>query len=191
MAVLQRDPVRTRRALLDAAARRVAQRGATISLDAVAQEAGVSKGGLLHHFRSREALLAGLVEEWLARFDAAVERHADPADARPGRLTRAYVRANVDIDVIDPDARLWRDSSVLTALMSMPGVLRLADESDRRWHAALAADGLHPDRVALITSALDGIVYTQLLRGADARAAGSLYDVLLDLTESTGPLIRR
>lgn len=191
MAVLQRDPVRTRGALLDAAARLVAERGATISLDAVARAAGVSKGGLLHHFRSREALLAGLVEEWLARFDAVVERHVDPADDRPGRLTRAYIRATFDIESVDPDARLWRDSSVLSALMSVPGVLRLADESDRRWRAALDGDGLHAERVALITSALDGLVYGQLLHGRDGDGTGRLREVLLDLTGSTGPLTGR
>ena len=63
MAMVQRDSIRTRRALLDTAARLVAERGAGISLDLIAQSAGVSKGGLLHHFRSREALFVGLVEE--------------------------------------------------------------------------------------------------------------------------------
>lgn len=188
MAVAQRDPVRTRRMVLDAAARLVAERGAGISLDLVAQAAGVSKGGLLHHFRSREALFAGLVEEWLGRFDAAVERHVDPGDRAPGRLTRAYIRANFDADVADLDDKLWRNPAILSVLMTMPGVLRLADESDRRWRAALDADGLHPDRVVLITHALDGMVYAQLFHGRDDRRRDGLQDVLIGLTRSPGPV---
>jgi len=189
VAIVQRDPIRTRRVVLDAAARLVAERGSGISLDVVAQAAGVSKGGLLHHFRSREALFAGLVEEWLSRFDAAVERHIAPDDQQPGRLTRAYIRANFDDDVANLDDKLWRNSAILSVLMTMPGVLRLADENDRRWRATLGEDGLHPDRLMLITNALDGMIYAQLIHGRDDRARDGLQDVLLALTRSREPLV--
>ena len=189
MAVVQRDSIRTRRALLDTAARLVAERGAGISLDLIAQSAGVSKGGLLHHFRSREALFVGLVEEWLSRFDAAVERHVDPDDHGPGRLTRAYVRANFDAVVADLDEKLWRSPAIRSVLLSTPAVLRLADESDSRWRAALGDDGLHPDRVTLITHALDGMVYAQLFHDRDDRGREGLRDVLLGLTRASGPLL--
>jgi AcrR family transcriptional regulator len=183
--VTTRDPVRTRRALLDAAARAIAEQGAAVSLEAVAREAGVSKGGLLHHFRSREALLAGVVAEWLARFDAVVERHLDPADTRPGRVARAYVRAHTaDLGI---DDRTWRHPALLATLLVTPGVLEQAAAADRRWRAALDADGLHPQRVELITRALDGLLYAQLL-GAPAEPA-ELCGLLLALTGSTDPLV--
>ncbi|SWD32702.1 transcriptional regulator [Klebsiella pneumoniae] len=35
-----------------------------LTLEAVAQRAGVSKGGLLYHFPSKEALIKGMVEDW-------------------------------------------------------------------------------------------------------------------------------
>lgn len=188
MAIVQRDPIRTRRVVLDAAARLVAERGAGISLDLVAQSAGVSKGGLLHHFRSREALFVGLVEEWLSEFDAAVERHVDPDDHGPGRLSRAYIRANFDTGIADLDDTLGRNPAIVSVLMSMPAALRLADESDRRWRAALSEDGLHTDRITLITHALDGMVYAQLFHGRGDRSRDGLRDVLLDLTRAAGPL---
>jgi len=56
-----RNAPRTRREVLDAAARALVAHGPSVSLDAVAKEAGVSKGGLLHHFRTKQALLAGLI----------------------------------------------------------------------------------------------------------------------------------
>ncbi len=63
----------TRRALLNAAEKAVKQLGSAFSLDAVARTAGVSKGGLLHHFCSHDALLTALVESWMD-FDEAVAR---------------------------------------------------------------------------------------------------------------------
>ena len=52
-----------RERLLDAAVAVVRRDGAqALTLDAVAAEAGVSKGGLLYHFRSKRDLLDALVE---------------------------------------------------------------------------------------------------------------------------------
>jgi AcrR family transcriptional regulator len=67
-----RDATRTRRALLDAAARSVVTHGAGVRLDVVAREAGVSKGGLMHHFRSKDDLMAALADDLFDRFDRAV-----------------------------------------------------------------------------------------------------------------------
>src|SRR3546814_5263924 len=69
--------------------------GATIQ--AVADAAGVTKGGLLHHFPSKqiliEALFADLLEQLDAQLDAQLEGELE-GDARSyGRFTRAYVRA--------------------------------------------------------------------------------------------------
>ncbi|GAA4661812.1 TetR/AcrR family transcriptional regulator [Kineococcus glutinatus] len=53
-----------------------------VTLDAVAAAAGVSKGGLLYHFRSKDALVAGLLERLRLRGAEDVERmRADPAGA--------------------------------------------------------------------------------------------------------------
>ncbi|MFM7414309.1 MAG: helix-turn-helix domain-containing protein, partial [Alphaproteobacteria bacterium] len=48
--------------ILDAAENLIIARGvAAMTLEAVAREAGVSKGGLLYHFASKEALLEALL----------------------------------------------------------------------------------------------------------------------------------
>ena len=73
----QRDAVRTRALLLAAAGRCIATRGASVSLDVIAREAGVSKGGLLHHFPTREDLLLALMQDLLDQFTAAVDRELE------------------------------------------------------------------------------------------------------------------
>lgn len=187
--VVQRDPVRTRQALLDAAARAVVAHGTAVSLDAVAREAGVSKGGLLHHFRTRDALLVGLATEWMDRFDAAVARNLDPADQRPGRLCRAHIRASFD-PAVEADEQTWRNPAVLTALLSVPEILHHAQQSDRRWRSELHDDGLHPQRVQIITGMLDGMIAAKLFGQASGGDGGDgLQALLLALTEQTGPVV--
>jgi AcrR family transcriptional regulator len=66
-------PARDR--LLDAAERVVVESGAThLTLDAVAKSAGVSKGGLLYHFPSKEALLEGMLARHFHDVDAEVTK---------------------------------------------------------------------------------------------------------------------
>ncbi|EAE2866200.1 TetR family transcriptional regulator, partial [Listeria monocytogenes] len=50
--------------LLTAASEIVKEEGVVkLTLEAVAQRAGVSKGGLLYHYPSKEALIKGMVED--------------------------------------------------------------------------------------------------------------------------------
>ena len=75
---------KTRAALLDAASRIVQQRGVEhLTLELTAQEAGISKGGLLYHFPSKEALIKGMIQSYLERFTADFNAAAQP-DASPG-----------------------------------------------------------------------------------------------------------
>lgn len=72
------------------------ERAAT--LDAVAREAGVSKGGLLYHFASKEELTSGLVARLTALTDEDLERMA----AAPDGPIAYYVRTSVmEDDALD------------------------------------------------------------------------------------------
>ncbi len=69
-------PARDR--LLDAAERVVVESGAThLTLDAVAKSAGVSKGGLLYHFPTKEALLEGMLARHFQDVDAEVAKRLE------------------------------------------------------------------------------------------------------------------
>lgn len=77
-------PARDR--LLDAAERVVVESGAThLTLDAVAKSAGVSKGGLLYHFPSKEALLEGMLSRHFQDVDAEVSRRLARRTAKTAR----------------------------------------------------------------------------------------------------------
>ncbi|TNU73100.1 TetR family transcriptional regulator [Miniimonas arenae] len=189
----QRDAERTRARLLEAAAAAIGEKGPEVSLDLVARRAGVSKGGLLHHFPSRDALLEALMRHLLAAFDTSVERELERAQAEdpteadaPGRLTRAYVRA-VFADLAEGDRA--REQITLMGMIgaseAVSHVLRTDDES---WRSRVAGDGLEPLRAELVMKAADGLTASLMWSRTPAREHVELRDLLLALTRSTGPV---
>lgn len=149
-----RDPEQTRLSLLDAARRVLQTQGAALSLDAVAREAGVSKGGLLHHYPSREALLSALALDLLARFRACVEaaRDAEVAGggARPGAWLRAYIEASFDPQPGE-DAML----AALAPLAGHPELVARLREAQAFVLTGAEDDGLPPGRAHAIRLACD------------------------------------
>ncbi|MFC7715316.1 TetR/AcrR family transcriptional regulator [Nonomuraea recticatena] len=63
----------SRERLLDAAAEVLLTDGAeSLTLEAVAKRAGVSKGGLFYHFPTKQAMVAAMVDRLTSAFDAAL-----------------------------------------------------------------------------------------------------------------------
>jgi AcrR family transcriptional regulator len=137
-----------RDSLLRAAASLVAERGySALTLDAVGEAVGVSKGGVLYHFPTKEALVAALLEELSSGFDA------DPA--APGAWTRAYVTAS---------ATPSQDTSAHVAAVAMlaavgydPTLLEPLQERYTRWVERLDADGLPGVDAHVVRMAADGL----------------------------------
>ncbi|MBE9404989.1 helix-turn-helix transcriptional regulator [Brachybacterium sp. Marseille-Q2903] len=88
---MRADARAKRRAILDAAWRLIADRGAEVSMRTVALEAEVGIATLYRHFPTREDLIVGVLGEVFARVTEVVEKH-DPewADA-PEAAWRATV----------------------------------------------------------------------------------------------------
>lgn len=91
----KKQPQVVRAQLLEAAAHVVIERGlGGLTLDLVAQRAGVSKGGLIHHFPGKQELVEGLFNELLSAFENAIKACMDQDPEPRGRFFRAYVRAS-------------------------------------------------------------------------------------------------
>jgi AcrR family transcriptional regulator len=142
-----------RAALLDAAVLVIRRDGAQrLTLDAVAAEAGVSKGGVLYHFASKRALIDGLLERWLDDFE--------------GRLTgedfaAAYVRA-CDLAGAGPDATA-SEFGLLAAIVHEPEVLQAARERYAGWMERMIDGGMEPADAWMVRLAADGLWYSDLL----------------------------
>lgn len=84
----------------------LAQGVAGLTLDAVAQMAGVSKGGLLHHFASKQALLDALYNELLEQMDAQISNAMKKDPLTFGSFSRAYITVNTTASSQKKQARL-------------------------------------------------------------------------------------
>jgi AcrR family transcriptional regulator len=150
----------TRERLLAAAAAVVRREGARgLTLDAVAGEAGVSKGGLLYHFPHKRDLVRGLVADWMDRFEAEVDADAEPE--RTGGWTRAYLSGS-DMTRMPPAERDL-EFSLLSVLIDAPEELDFVRERYTAWQARMNADGIDPVDATLVRLAADGLWYADLL----------------------------
>lgn len=96
------NPAALRLKLLDCAAKLIVDHGLqSLTLESVAREAGVSKGGLLHHYSGKDALIGGLFEMVVEWFDIQVDAAIDRDETRPARFSKAYLQviANMDMSV--------------------------------------------------------------------------------------------
>ncbi|MXQ13890.1 TetR/AcrR family transcriptional regulator [Microvirga makkahensis] len=78
----------SRERILNAAAELVSEIGSgRLTLDAVAERSGLSKGGLLYNFPTKEALLQGMIQRMIDEVSG--EREALRSQAEPGRNLEA------------------------------------------------------------------------------------------------------
>jgi len=148
----------TRALLLDAAEAVVARDGVrALTLDAVAARSGISKGGLLYHFRSKEDLAAAMIERSIAWFDdALVEAGADDPDTK-GRATRAYVKASLGMTPLTGAGFDNLCAAITTALLAFPERLGPVQDQGARTQADVESDGLDPVLATIIRLAIDGL----------------------------------
>jgi len=155
----QRDSTATKRRILDASERVVLRDGVGhLTLEAAAAEAGLSKGGVLYHFPTRDALVAAMVARIIEQFDEDIDSYlpdpGTPEAALPGAYARAYVRATLE-PVTPGEERLG--AALLAAAAAEPELVVPLQEAAARWQARLVDDGLDPTQATLIRLACDGL----------------------------------
>lgn len=82
--------------MLDAAEAVVIDEGSgKLTLDAVAERAGVSKGGVLYHFPTKETLLGAMMDRMIARNGELREEILADLPSGPGRKLKAEIHAHL------------------------------------------------------------------------------------------------
>ncbi|WP_308200605.1 TetR/AcrR family transcriptional regulator [Klenkia sp. PcliD-1-E] len=150
--------------------------GATVTLDAVAEAAAVSKGGLLYHFPSKEALVAGLADRLRSR---AADDVAGLRAAPEGPV--AYWVRTANSDAVSGIGRTYQ------ALLGLAGTGQAAAraviaEVERGWTTALEELIADPVVARVVRLVGDGLYLEGLtgLPGAgDDRALVQLLESLV------------
>ncbi len=107
--------------MLDAAAALVLKRGTgALTLDAVAEAAHVSKGGLLYYFDSKNSLLEALADYLAEQLQIEVER-----EAAGGSLAKAYLQVVSRMGQLPKDQQVFKALTIIcTAQPELAGRVR-------------------------------------------------------------------
>lgn len=146
-----------RNRILDAAESVLLKKGSALSVEAVAEEAKVSKGGFFHHFATRDELLAAV----LGRLAAGVEERLD---AQKGSRLLAQVELALDM----PKKQRQRLRALVLALVTATlsgnrAVAAGARAANQKTLRKGVADGLPLGRALVAQLALDGYWLAQSL----------------------------
>lgn len=179
-----KDQLRER--VLNAAEAVAIERGVNdLTLDAVAAKAKVSKGGLLYHFPSKEALVRGMVLRIASLVKSHFEEELASQPAGPGRHAHTLVRL-----MMDPDRSLFPRlqkvaAPLLSAMASNPRLLDPMRDFFRGVRAGMAEDGLPPERSWLILAALDGVKFWRIfgLLEPSRKDLGALRALLINIID--------
>lgn len=145
----------TKARILKSASRVVEKSGvAHMTLEEVAAEAKVSKGGLLYHFPSKEALIEGMVEDFIAQFDQFFEHKK--TDQEPGSFTRAYLESATLFEAATA-------TGIMSAIANNRSLLAPLHEAYARWQSRLEHDGIDPALATLVRLVADGLWFSFLI----------------------------
>ena len=172
-----------RQRLLEAAAEIVSAHGVhDLTLEAVAAAAGVTKGGLIYHFKTKDELLGALVESMIGQLE---ERNRGKAAAR-GATTGALLQALIDETFDMPGAEKKLMSNLLAAATAYPQQMAPAQQLFDRLYGEFAGSGTQAGLALVIAAALDGISLLELtnLHQFSERQRKAMRRALLELAQT-------
>lgn len=119
----KKQPEQVRHAIVEAAISIAINTGFdAVTTQAVADAAGVTKGGLFHHFPSRQALIEGMFSTLLQELDAAIDQDIAEDEVAHGCFSRAYVTTFVSGRITQAQSR-W--NALPFAILMEPSLTRL------------------------------------------------------------------
>jgi AcrR family transcriptional regulator len=170
-----------------------------LTLDAVAREAGISKGGLTHHFRTKDELISALLEHFRVRTLRTMEKRIAEDENPSGRTLRAMIGMVLqpdkesDDDAGNPASENYRFfTALLAAFATNPRLLDPFRRSMTGIREQLLAQGPNGLRQVALWPAIHGLLlwhHLGVISFADPFLQ-SMIDELLSLVEGPSVPIR-
>lgn len=146
-------------AMLDAAEVVLTEQGAwRLTLDSVAEQAQVSKGGLLYHFPTKDALLQALVNRLAEK---ATEKRQERRQSA-GDAAEAVLRGDVESCLLDDDRNPQLCAALISALANCPNLKEPIRSFHERRFAELENLDLDSEAAILLLAA-DGLMLMETL----------------------------
>ncbi len=179
------ETIDTRQKILRAAAQIINTAGVlALTLEAVAKEAKISKGGLLYHFPSKEALLKGMNDYLMRSFIAEVKRAANGDPCAKGRWTRAYTTTTFTHLAGD----FAMNVAFLAAAATDPGMVKAMSQHLRGLQTHIADDDIDPVVSTIVRLAVDGLYFNELYgMHLEEDVRNKVFNRLIRLTKEETP----
>lgn len=151
----------TRDRILDTAMALVRDQGvAKLTLEEAAKAAGISKGGVLYHFKSKDDLIRGMVQRLIDQCEALHRHYYHLEPEGPYRWARSVVRTAFDPNgpVNDPVG-----AAMLAAIAVNPELVAPLQAKYQEWIERVKSDSPNFERASLVCMAMDGYVFERML----------------------------
>lgn len=143
--------------ILDAAERLIRARGVgQLSVEAVAREAEVSKGGFFHHFASKDELLVALLDRLVEQVRSQLETRAAGDPEPRGALLRAQVALAFDLGREAFEQFISLILAFLQVATAQPALLKRGQQINAEAIARDEAQGIPAGNAIAVQFALDG-----------------------------------
>jgi AcrR family transcriptional regulator len=171
---------RSRKAALQAALTIIARDGpGRLTLDAIARESGMSKGGLTHQFPTKEAVLKALLEHQSKHFEDFSRRYLAKAETTTPQPYLAAQIATLRETIGQPDSVAF---AILGAMNQDPSLLAHSRDIEARNAEAIKTEADDPQLAMLRWNAAKGLALSAMfgLTALPDEECKLLFDRLLD-----------
>ncbi|MFD0960390.1 TetR/AcrR family transcriptional regulator [Paenibacillus chungangensis] len=127
-----------------------------LTLEAIAAEAGVSKGGLLHHFRNKEELIRGLNERSVEAFQGFVQEEMEAT----GSYVHSFAKASFK-QLNDPD-EISMNASMLAAIANYKELLSAWSEEYAAFRQNAAGEKVAIEKSLIVRLVCDGLMFSKM-----------------------------
>lgn len=129
-----------------------------LTLEAVAQKAGISKGGLLYHFPNKDALIQGVIKQLSDQFLGGFNKRANDDPQSKGKWTRSYMETSLFAESSENDLY----TAISAAHFTNPEMLQQLRHIYSDIQNKIENDELDPVRATLVRLALDGLWFADM-----------------------------
>lgn len=168
--------------ILDAAERLILREGPqALSVDAVLREAAISKGGFFHHFKTKQALHAALLERLAGALNEQLARSLEQGNA----VLPAMIAIAFDMPRAERERTRALVLALFAAVMEAPEVAQSARIANEESLALARKSGVDVGVALVVQLALDGYFLGESFGTLklDAKKKRALRDTLLRLVE--------
>lgn len=131
-----------------------------LTLQAVAEEAGISKGGLLYHYPSKETLITAIVNHQVENFDKYLNHLIEESESAPGRWIRSYATATTNNLEFGTNTELF--SGLFAASDEFPQVHDAWRKHYEKWQERIENSRIDPVVGTLLRLAIDGLWFSEI-----------------------------